>query len=38
VGPDNLTLEASSFKMQLPIPQSEMDVNPTIREQQNPGY
>lgn len=38
VGADNLTLEASSYKMQLPIPQSEMDVNPNIKDQQNPGY
>lgn len=38
VGADNLTLEASSYRMQLPIPQSEIDVNPTIRDQQNPGY
>lgn len=38
IGADNLTLEASNYKMQLPIPQSEMDVNPTMRDQQNPGY
>ena len=38
VGPDELVLEASSHKLQLPIPQSEMDVNPNIRDQQNPGY
>ena len=38
VGADNLILEASNYKMQLPIPQSEMDVNPNIKEQQNPGY
>ncbi len=38
IGADNLILEASSYKMQLPIPQSEMDVNPNIRDQQNPGY
>jgi hypothetical protein len=38
VGPDNLVLEASSHKMQLPIPQSEIDVNPNIKDQQNPGY
>ncbi len=38
VGPDELVLEASSHKFQLPIPQSEMDVNPNIRDQQNPGY
>ncbi len=37
-GPDYLLLEASSYKMQLPIPQSERDVNPNIRDQQNPGY
>jgi len=38
LGAENLVLEASSYKMQLPIPQSEMDVNPSIRDQQNPGY
>lgn len=38
VGADHLLLEASSYKIQLPIPQSEMDVNPNIRDQQNPGY
>lgn len=38
VGADNLLLEASSYKIQLPIPQSEIDVNPNIRDQQNPGY
>ncbi|MBQ8441910.1 MAG: RagB/SusD family nutrient uptake outer membrane protein [Bacteroides sp.] len=26
------------FKVLLPIPQAEIDVNPTIAEQQNPGY
>ena len=38
VGADNLILEASSYKIQLPIPQSEIDVNPTMKDQQNPGY
>jgi hypothetical protein len=38
VGAENLVLEASSFRMQLPLPQSELDVNPNMRDQQNPGY
>ena len=38
LGAENLVLEASSFKMQLPLPQSELDVNPNMRDQQNPGY
>ena len=38
LGPENLVLEASNYRMQLPIPQSELDVNPNMRDQQNPGY
>lgn len=38
VGPENLILSASSYKWQLPLPQSELDVNPTMKDQQNPGY
>lgn len=37
-GPDFLNLPANSDKMVLPIPKSEIDVNPNIRNQQNPGY
>ncbi len=33
-----LTLPANDFHRILPIPQSELDANPSIREQQNPGY
>jgi len=33
-----LTLETSNFRRILPIPQGELDANPNIREQQNPGY
>ena len=33
-----LTLSANDFHRILPIPQSELDANPSIREQQNPGY
>ncbi len=38
VGAENLFLSASSYKWQLPLPQSELDVNPAMRTQQNPGY
>jgi len=33
-----LVLEATNFRRILPIPQGELDANPSIREQQNPGY
>jgi len=33
-----LVLETSNFRRILPIPQGELDANPNIREQQNPGY
>ena len=33
-----LVLETSNFRRILPIPQAELDANPNIREQQNPGY
>jgi len=33
-----LILETSNFRRILPIPQAELDANPNIREQQNPGY
>ncbi len=33
-----LFLETSNFRRILPIPQGELDANPNIREQQNPGY
>lgn len=33
-----LTIPASYFRRILPIPQSELDANPNIRNQQNPGY
>ncbi len=32
------TIEYSDHRRILPIPQSELDANPNIREQQNPGY
>ncbi len=33
-----LTKEANDFRMVWPIPKSEMDVNPQLSGQQNPGY
>jgi hypothetical protein len=33
-----LILETTNFRRILPIPQGELDANPNIREQQNPGY
>jgi starch-binding outer membrane protein, SusD/RagB family len=33
-----LTIPASSVRRIFPIPQSELDANPAIRTQQNPGY
>jgi len=33
-----LVLETTNFHRILPIPQGELDANPSIREQQNPGY
>ena len=33
-----LVIEADNFRRILPIPQSELDANPNIRDQQNPGY
>jgi starch-binding outer membrane protein, SusD/RagB family len=33
-----LTIPADNFRRILPIPQAELDANPTIRTQQNPGY
>lgn len=33
-----LTIPANNFRRILPIPQSELDANPNIRSQQNPGY
>lgn len=33
-----LVIEADNFRRVLPIPQSELDANPNIRSQQNPGY
>ena len=33
-----LTISTSNFRRILPIPQSEIDANPNIRGQQNPGY
>ncbi len=32
------SFDRTFFKVLLPIPQSEIDVNPTIASQQNPGY
>lgn len=32
------SFDRTFFKVLLPIPQGELDVNPTIVEQQNPGY
>lgn len=32
------TILYSNFRRILPIPQSELDANPNIRDQQNPGY
>ncbi|MDQ3278212.1 MAG: RagB/SusD family nutrient uptake outer membrane protein [Bacteroidota bacterium] len=33
-----LVISANNFRRILPIPQSELDANPNIRSQQNPGY
>lgn len=33
-----LTIPTTSFRRILPIPQTELDANPSIRQQQNPGY
>ncbi len=33
-----LTIAADNFRRILPIPQTELDANPNIRDQQNPGY
>jgi hypothetical protein len=33
-----LTILYSNFRRILPIPQAELDANPNIRDQQNPGY
>lgn len=33
-----LTIATTSFRRIFPIPQTELDANPTIRDQQNPGY
>jgi hypothetical protein len=33
-----LVIPAGYFRRILPIPQSELDANPNIRDQQNPGY
>lgn len=33
-----LVIEAGNFRRILPIPQAELDANPNIRAQQNPGY
>ena len=38
LGNVTLILETSNFRRILPIPQGELDANPNIREQQNPGY
>ncbi len=33
-----LVIAANNFRRIFPIPQAELDANPSIREQQNPGY
>ncbi len=33
-----LVIQAGNFRRLLPIPQAELDANPNIRSQQNPGY
>jgi hypothetical protein len=33
-----LVIEAGNFRRLLPIPQAELDANPNLRGQQNPGY
>lgn len=34
----NLSYEAGDYRLTWPIPQHEMDINPNLRGQQNPGY
>ena len=34
----NMQVSASNNQWLWPIPQEEMDANPQIQEQQNPGY
>ncbi len=36
--PEAWDFDWTYYKVVLPIPKSEMDANPTIRDQQNPGY
>lgn len=35
---ENLSVEADDYRMVWAIPQAEMDVNPQLKGQQNPGY
>lgn len=35
---ENLTVAPSDFRFNWPIPKTEIDSNPQIKEQQNPGY
>ena len=34
----NFELSAGNYRWQWPIPQAEIDSNPQIKDQQNPGY